>query len=200
MTRAGTHVTAAIALALLGGCAGDDITGTPSIAPLTALVPTGTADVSGAWLWSNAEEVSFPRFLAMLLGVVPEGDLTHGRCESAGSMTLNQAGATFDGTAMRLLNSCITEGGQPFSQPGTAFDITDGRITGASIRFSFASETVTPCPHHARITALHDGAAVALSGKGRCILPGHPRSESPLQADPPPQGRSRTTLWEAVRP
>lgn len=42
--------------------------------------------------------------------------------------------------------------------------------------------------------------AGALSGMGRCMLLGHPQSESPLSMDPPPGGTSKTLSWEAVRP
>lgn len=109
-----------------------------------------------------------------------------------------QTGASFGGTAERLANACMTEGGQPFNQPGTSFAITDGRVTGGSVHFSFAAPPATPCPHHAVISLGTDGA-LTLSGAGRCILTGHPRSGSPFPADPPPQGRSRTTSWEAVQ-
>jgi hypothetical protein len=191
-------------LSLLVACSGDEITRAPDAAPLAAppaaVVPAATADLSGAWLWSNVEELSFPPFIALMLGIMPEGDLTRARCESSGTMTIVQTGASFDGMAEKLTNDCMTDGGQPFTQPGTTFAITDGRVTGGSIHFSFESAMVAPCPHQARITAVDDDAAVALSGRGRCVLPGHPRSQSPIQMEPPPQGSSRTTSWGASRP
>jgi hypothetical protein len=48
--------------------------------PVHAMTP----DLGGTREWNNVEEVAFPAFLAVLPGVVPEGDLTHGRRAGAG--------------------------------------------------------------------------------------------------------------------
>lgn len=204
MSLTRTLFAPAVGLALLAGCSNDAITGIPhetSTEPrVSAAAHAAIQSVDGEWNWSSVEEVAFPPFLAAMLGVVPEGHLTRARCESSGPMTLQQSGTLFEGTAEKSTNICMTTGGQPFTQPATLFTITDGKLAGKTLHFSFSSATVTPCPHRAIVTAADAGVAVALSGKGRCILPGHPRSESPLSLDPPPQGQSRTVAWEAVRP
>lgn len=190
----------AIVLALLAACTGDDITGPSTSEPAAAVVSAAVPDLGGEWRWTNVEKVSMPPFLAMLLGIVPEGDLTHARCESGGTMTLQQSGGSFVGSAKKLSNACTTEGGQAFNQPGTDFVVTDGRVDGRSVRFSFATATVAPCPHRAVIAELDGGTPITLTGNGRCFLPGHPRSESPGPAGPPSRGESRTISWLAVRP
>jgi hypothetical protein len=161
-------------------------------------------DLNGAWNWSNVEVLRMPRWFVEafgpVLGITPEGENTHARCESMGTLTLAQAGAEFEGTATRTFNACETTGGQAFQQPGVAFDIADGRIGGHSIHFSFHTAMVRPCPHRAVISDVQGGVAAALSGTGRCILPGHPQSGSPAIVDPPPGGTSTTLSWEAWRP
>jgi hypothetical protein len=158
----------------------------------------------GDWSWSSVERLRLPEdfVLAMgpLLGIVPEGENTHALCESAGSMTLVQTGTTFEGTAVKEFNSCETTGGQIFQQPSVNFFVVDGRIRGNSVYFSFESATVKPCPHQVVITETDGDSVVGLSGTGRCILPGHPQSESPVSLDPPPGGTSKTLNWEASRP
>ncbi len=52
----------------------------------------------------------------------------------------------------------------------------------------------------ASVAALEGHAPIALTGSGRCFLPGHPRSESPISSDPPVGGESRTISWMAERP
>lgn len=167
-------------------------------AEVVASIGASVPDVSGAWSWSSVERLKMEPFVAMAVGVVPEGKSTHARCESAGTMTLTQSGATFEGVAEKTSNACLTRGGQPFQQPESAFFVEDGRITGASARFSFASATVRPCPHNAVIAEVSGGVALELSGSGLCFLPNHPRSESPLDL-PPPAGTTTTLSWTAVR-
>ncbi len=157
-------------------------------------------DVSGAWTWNNVESIRMPTHIAVMVGINPEGPNTLARCESAGSMTLLQAGSSFEGIAHKTSNSCVTKGGQTFQQPGTVFSVVDGQVRGQQLRFSFESFLVRPCPHRAVIRDVVGGLAVALDGTGRCILPGHPQSESPLTPDPPPGGTSVTLNWEAERP
>lgn len=200
-------LAATFGVILLAGCSESGVTdpgdrvlndaAAPASAQATAASPV---DVGGAWNWSNEEMLRFPPFVAAMLGIAPEGRNTHARCESAGTMTLVQTGATFQGIATKTFNACETKGGQPFQQPGANFVIADGRVAGGSVRFSFSSFFVTPCPHHAVISEVESGVAAALSGTGRCILPGHPRSESPVAEDPPPGGTSKTLSWEATRP
>lgn len=181
----------------------------PTVILAAVLAPAASAqgvpDLAGNdWSWSNVEKLRLPlEFLAgpgAGLGIVPEGENTHAICESSGSMTLVQAGAMFEGVAMKETNACETTGGQMFQQPGEVFAIANGRINGNSAHFSFQSPTVKPCPHQVVITDVDNGRVTGLSGTGRCILPGHPQSESPFVQDPPPGGTSKTLNWEASRP
>lgn len=194
----------AAALLVLAGCSGDALTSTDSLAPASqsaALIAPGVHfSVAGEWNWSSVEEVAFPPPLAVGLKVVPEGDLTYGTCESAGTMTLVQNGSEVHGTARRDFNACRTRLlNQPFSQPSADLIVADGRLSGRSLRFSFESNMVKPCPHSVVVKAVDGGDAVSLSGQGFCYLPGHPQSESPFQPAPPPQGESRAVSWQAQR-
>jgi hypothetical protein len=172
-----------------------------------AMLPTGPSavqdgsppNVEGLWTWSNVEVLMFPPDVAQLVGVEPEGRHTHARCKSAGTMTLHQTGAAFSGDAIRTSNACRTNGGQTFQQPGTAFQVSDGRINGSSAQFSFHSPPVLPCPHQAVITGVENGIVHRLTGTGHCVVPGHPQSDSPIELDPPPGGTSKTIAWDAVR-
>jgi hypothetical protein len=201
-----SHLLSGTAALLLTACTMTPDGGEPQ--SLTALAPTAPSavqpgsppDLSGSWNWSNVEVLRMPSFVAIMVGIKPEGLNTQARCESAGTMTLVQTGASFSGSAARTFNACETKGGQFFQQPGTAFQISDGRITGSSIHFSFSSPFVSPCPHRATISAVEGGIAGALNGTGGCILPGHPQSESPVQLNPPPGGTSQTIAWTATRP
>lgn len=196
----------ALPAACFAGCSGGDVAGpgaplqeAGSVAGSVQAMGWSVADVGGDWTWSNVEVLRMPPFVVAMLGIGPEGPNTHARCESAGTMILVQAGTEFSGSATRTFNACETKGGQPFQQPGVDFAVTDGRISGTSARFSFSSPFVTPCPHRAVISVGQGGVALALSGTGRCVLPGHPKSGSPMSLDPPPGGTSTTTSWSAVR-
>lgn len=193
-----------LALGSLLGCSGDGpweptLTVGEAAAEASASATAASASVAGEWTWSNVEALSIPAFLAAALGISPEGRNTHARCESTGTMSLVQTGSTFHGTANRTTNDCLTKGGQSFNQPGAAFVVEEGRIIGRTVHFELNGPLVMPCPHHAVISEAESGVATALSGTGRCVLPGHPQSESPLFLDPPPGGNSKTLSWEAVR-
>lgn len=203
MSRIAGFLALGLGAAALAGCADADVAGPGDAASGASSVATSAApaDVGGTWNWSNLEQLRMPPFIAAMVNIAPEGPNTHARCRSAGVMTLVQTGATFQGTAVRTLNECTTNGGQQFQQPGAVFQVEDGRIRGASLHFSFSSFLVRPCPHQAVVkTASQAGTAMALRGTGHCVLPGHPRSDSPLPFDPPPGGTSTTLRWEAVRP
>jgi hypothetical protein len=199
-----------IAMLLVVAC-----TKSPATDELRSLVPTAPTaatalqsggsppDLSGAWNWSRVEQLTMPSWLAeFVIGIDPEGPITRATCEGSGTMTLTQTGATFTGTATQTTHGCETAGGQQFQSPGAAMPIAvaDGRISGRAIRFSFSNPTVSPCPHQATISAIQGDTAVALTGTGRCFVPGHPKSESPILLDPPPGGTSKTLTWQAVRP
>jgi hypothetical protein len=199
-------VVLALGSAYLGACsAGDvepdgspDVLMSPSVGATASAVPNLGGD-DDPWNWSNVEILAISEAVAILLNIPPEGALTHATCTSSGTMNLTQTGATFDGDAIRTANSCTTKGGWPFFQPGTGFTISEGRITGGSASFSFSSPFVSPCPHHVVIST-QAGRAVALSGTGHCILPGHPQSDvqAPFPTEPP-RGLSKTVEWKAWR-
>lgn len=182
------------AMATLSGAAS-----VPALAKEPAL-PVGLA---GDWTWTRLEQLTIPDwFAAGVLGIQPEGRYTHARCESSGVMWLSQAGADFEGAATATVQECLTSGGQGFVSPGFQIPtaVEQGRMRGNGLRFVLSNPMVRPCPFHATIEEISEGVATALSGGGRCVLPGHPRSESVVQLDPPPGGTSVTLRWEAVRP
>jgi hypothetical protein len=193
----------AMAAATLIGCAGAPEGSGRSLAGLPtapATVQPGTPpDVSGAWNWSRVEVLRMPPFVAGLVNIVPEGPNTHARCVSSGTLLLVQTGSSFSGTATKTANACTTHGGQAFEQPGIQFQIVDGHISGHSVQFSVEEPIVAPCPHRA-VISFEAGVPSALNGTGRCVLPGHPQSSSPLPLEPPPGGTSTTISWNAVRP
>lgn len=197
-----TRSILALALgAALAGCSEGELMGPSSESEASLSASSASVvDLSGGWNWSNVEALTFPPDVALMVGIAPEGEVTQARCESAGSMTLVQTGASFEGQATKTSNSCETRGGQAFQQPATVLQITDGRVRGHSAHFSFHSFVVRPCPHQVVISTDQSGTATALSGTGRCVLPGHPQSESPVDLPPPPGGTSKTLSWQAVRP
>lgn len=198
-TRISATVIAAAAIGIALACA--DTTTAPPLEPREAQlsVEAPSLDIGGVWNWSNLESIRMPPEVANMVGVVPEGPNTHARCESSGFMNVTQTGSTFEGIAFKSSNSCTTKGGQSFQQAATVLSIANGRIGGRQLEFSFESFIIRPCPHRA-VVEVAEGVAVALHGSGRCILPGHPQSESPLAIDPPPGGTSVTLEWEARRP
>jgi hypothetical protein len=209
MMRLPRLLAVVLGLALLAGCSDDGVTGvwegpTEPHAGLQSshVTAASTFDISGTWSWSEVSQLRMPTFVAEdLVGIDAEGPMTHARCEAAGTMTLVQTGGSFSGMAMTNFQQCVTRGGQVFSSPDAGLPkvVADGQIRGASLSFSFSNFVVTPCLYHAVISA-EDGSAGGLKGTGRCILPGHPQSESPVEMDPPPGGTSKALSWEAVRP
>lgn len=155
------------------------------------------ADVSGSWSWTRVEQLKMPEFVALSVGVVPEGKNTHARCQAAGTLEMTQAGSEFEGVALRTSDSCETNGGQAFDRGPTTHFVVDGQIVGRSAQFSLESFTVKPCPHNAVIAEVSDGVAQELRGTGHCVFPGHPRSESPIVV-PPPAGSSNSNTLSLV--
>jgi hypothetical protein len=207
MSQSRTLLALALVAALLPACSDLNPVGVePESAEPQSIAQASRAapDLSGAWNWRNEETLRMPRWfveaMGPVLGITPEGENTHAHCESSGTMTLAQTGIEFEGTATKTFNACETTGGQTFKQPGVAIQVADGVIRGRSTHFSFQTATVRPCPHHAVVSEVQDGVVVALTGAGRCVLPGHPQSDSPINLDPPPGGTSTTLSWEASRP
>lgn len=167
-----------------------------------------TPDVNGNWNWRRTENLRMPDWFVLGVlnsvpgnNVAPEGPNTHARCTSEGTMILNQSNHAVSGVAILTASACTTRGGQSFIQPGIGLPLTvsDGVIRSRSFHFSLANLTVTPCPMRTVITEQSNGTATAFSGTGRCVLPGHPKSESVVVLPPPPGGTSKTLSFEAWR-
>lgn len=194
----------AIALASLAACSDGGITDvSPAANPLMGVHANGGAsiDLRGQWTWSDAETLILPAW-AMAIAfptVEAEGPTTHIRCESTGTMTLEQIGNEFSGESVRTTHECVTRGGQVFGGGAAAFlpqPITDGQIRGRSIvMHRFGNNT--NCVYHGVISGVQGGTATALNGGAQCIVPGHPKSVLPL--DPPPGGVDKVLEWTAVR-
>lgn len=208
---------AVLATALLVGCGDDTPTGPADPAAdaqagpeagratggeLSARAPL---DVSGDWLWTRSEILTVPADFAFVFGIEPEGPVTHFRCELEGVLTLDQAGATLSGVEMETDSRCETRGGQVFTQPGLGalIPIPEGRIADRSVRL-VVGDPVLFCPIQARVEEIEAGRAISMRGTGRCIIPGHPKSDapqgSPLDLDPPPAGTEKIVAWVATRP
>src|SRR5215203_4745141 len=56
-------------------------------------------DLSGTWSWSETLTTIIPPFIAEIIGIVPEGPVTHATCYDNGTFSLVQTGNTFSGTA-----------------------------------------------------------------------------------------------------
>lgn len=162
-----------------------------------ASVTGSPADVSGSWSWTRVEKLKMPEFVALSVGVVPEGKNTHARCEAAGTLAIMQSGSEFEGVALRTSDSCETNGGQAFDRGPTTHFVEGGHIVGNSARFSLESFTVKPCPHNVVIAEVAGGVAQELRGTGHCVFPGHPQSTSPIDA-PPPAGSSNSNTLSLV--
>lgn len=136
-------------------------------------------DVGGSWVWREGVVSIMPREIAPFLGIEPEGTVTHVRCTNHGTLTLAQDGSTVTGAATQT-SACRTRGGQQFSPFPPVLTVTDGRIAGRSLHFSFGG-----CPYHA-VARLVDGVAVELTGGGTCPVDVHP-------------ALLNTVSWTAVR-
>ena len=187
-----------------GGRARSEPSATYPTAPTasSAVAAGAVPDVSGAWNWTGAGQLTIPAvFVGRLLGIQPEGPITHVRCESAGTMRLVQSGATFTGLATRTTSWCETGRGHVFELPATTFPtslpVAHGLITGRAVHFVLGSVAGLGCPHNGAVTAIDDGTATTLRVTGRCIIPGHPQSPAPV--DPPPAGTSHDTSFVATR-
>jgi hypothetical protein len=169
----------------------------------SAVVTSAVPDVSGLWNWAASGRLTVPSTdVERLLGILPEGPITHLRCEATGTMELLQTGTAFSGLATRDSSRCETGGGRVLTLPTATFPNTlpvgDGLITGRGLHFLFGAAAGLGCPHNGAIQDVVAGVATALSAAGRCIIPGHP--QSPVPRDPPPGGTSHDTSFVATRP
>lgn len=191
-----------IGLAFLAACSDTSITDVSSPERELRLSAHGGAaaavDVSGEWLWSSRERLILPEWAATLVfGIQPEGPRTSAICESSGTMTLVQEGAAVSGERVRTSVECVTRGGQVFGDAsGLPVPLVNGEIRGRSLVIQFSANMVD-CTLRASIT-VNGQAATALSGGGTCIVPGHPRSNVPL--DPPPGGVDKILSFTTMRP
>jgi hypothetical protein len=153
------------AATLLAGC-GDPARLVAPADVLDAGAPLATVaalpvDVSGSWSWQEELVSVMPQEIAILIGLQPEGTVTHVTCTDYGTITLVQSGSTFAGTATQT-SVCQTRGGQQFSPFPPEVDITNGRINGQSLHFDFGG-----CPYDAVATPA-GGEALRLEGTGMC--------------------------------
>jgi hypothetical protein len=169
----------------------------------SALVTDAVPDVSGSWNWSGTGHLTVPSSdVERLLGILPEGPITHLRCDASGTMELSQMGRSFSGSATRNTSRCETGGGRVLELPTSTFPnalpVAEGRIRGRAVHFLLGAVAGVGCPHNGVIQGVDEGAATELRATGRCIIPGHP--QSPVPRDPPPGGTSHDTSFVAVRP
>lgn len=184
-----TILAYAIPTLLLAACIGDsplapgptaqrDASTTPAA---FSTAQADAIDLGGTWNWSETVKTIFPPLIAGIIGIVPEGPVTHATCYDTGTMTLIQTGSTFVGTATQS-SICTTSGGQQYAPPfPPTLDILDGRIEGRSIDFSFSEG----CPYQGTVS-LDGGIAVQIGGTGMCEIMLHP-------------ALLKTVTWQATR-
>jgi hypothetical protein len=193
----------ALAVAASAACSdGGTLTGLPEGQLLMSAHAGAAIDVSGDWLWSSEEKLSFPVWVAQgIFGIDPEGPTTQARCTATGTMTLEQVDRIFSGVSVRTGGECVTPGGQVFSgvTGGASEPGFDGEINGRNLSWQeFVAAGMVACSMRAVISAFDGTTAIELSGGGPCIVPGHPKSVIPL--DPPPGGHQTILSWSATRP
>jgi hypothetical protein len=207
--RATFLLSASPLITFIVSCSGAD--GAASRAMTNPAVPMGPSaivtgsgpDMSGSWNWSAAGHLTVPASeVERLLGILPEGPITHVRCEGTGTMELSQTGLTFSGLATLTSRRCETGGGRVLELPTATFPntqaVADGLITGRAVHFLLGAVAGLGCPHNGAIQDVVEGTATELRATGRCIIPGHP--QSPVPRDPPPAGTSHDTSFVATRP
>jgi len=172
---ASTHAAPLLALLAalsIAGCSADVVAPTPRALAARAAggAHPAAVDLSGDWAWSETVVALFPPFIAGLIGIEPEGPVTHATCYDAGVLTLVQTGDTFVGTATQT-TTCTTRGGQQYVPPSfpPLLDVLNGRIHGRSFSFDFSGG----CPYHGTVS-VDDGIATRIGGTGKCEVFLHP--------------------------
>jgi hypothetical protein len=196
MSRVYRFITVASLPFWLAACSSDQLAGpVDGLSMSMGGSATESVELNGVWNITRVVQITAPEWVAVLIfGVVPEGPITHILCETTGTMELRQDGDTFDGTAQGTTSACETRGGQSFSSgEGAEIEILNGAINGRSVTFDWLEDRTVLCPYKLAIAADAD----RMSGTGRCIVPGHPKSPVPM--DPPPGGTSKTLRFEATR-
>ena len=199
LNAVGSATGFAVAAVLLTACSDGVLLATAPVNDHAARISTEAISVAGDWNWSSTEQLTVPDWVAAMFGMPSEGPVTRLVCESSGTLELIQNGSTFSGSGEQTSITCETGGGEVFVPPAEFsppfFSVVEGTIRGRSIQFV----TGGPLPSTKRgvISAFDGGVAEALSATGRTIVPGHP--QSPIPAEPPPGGTSKTLSWEAVR-
>ena len=142
-------------LAGVSGAGSEDANGTPTQA--------SAYNISGTSQWEESNISVVPGFVAALIGLEDEGPTLHLTCESGGTMTFTQEGMTFSGSATQG-GECFTQDGQgPFYPFPSSLDITNGEITGRSIRFQFGT-----CTYRGRLVVVHNCSVLAIAATGNC--------------------------------
>lgn len=170
-----------LAILLLAGCSDEAPTSVdlgsvePSSAPETAAAQQ-VPDLTGTWAWSETTVIQVREpYVVPFFGIQPEGPITHVRCDSEGTLSLNQTGSTFNGSGTQS-STCVTQGGQAVPAPfPPTLTLIDGEVRGRSFRFTYdagpfpTGETIF-CPYQGSIRVEGD-MAVELKGHGDCLLP-----------------------------
>jgi hypothetical protein len=121
-------------------------------------------DLTGSWAWQATSRSAIPPFIAEMIPIIPEGEVTYLSCDGAGQLQLVQTGETVTGTATQT-GVCFTDGGQgPFWPPSfpSQLVVTAGAISGKDFSFSF---------NNCRYTVKIVGHGDKLKGEGECELP-----------------------------
>ena len=156
---------------LATGCSGAGAPAAPSAAAGSspAVRPAVNLYLSGSWDWSETTVLQLTPPAAGLFGLAPEGPVTHVECESAGELTLTQAGSSFSGQATQS-SSCTTKGSVTIDPalfpPGWT---VEGELTAQALSFT-VDTGIFPC-HYRGSVRVDDGEVSELTATGACEVP-----------------------------
>jgi hypothetical protein len=163
----------------LAACSDAPLPVAPEKESAKTLSSSEVVDVEGAWAWSETTVIQFPSFIGEdVFGLESEGPLMFSTCQSSGTMTLSQSGASFTGTTLQS-GICTTRGGQSFDIPWPSFPVS-GTIHGHSL----SAVVDVNCRLNASMS-LEGGSAVSMTGAGGCSVP--------------PTGLNKSLHWKATR-
>ena len=143
------------------------------------------ADLAGQWSWAESVIIVGPGpIVAGIFTVQVEGPVMHVRCQTGGSLAIQQSGSSFTGSADQQW-SCVTAGGQnalsaPF--PPT-FDVA-GSIHGRSVHFAADVGQGFTCSYAGSL-GVTSGVADSINATGGCDvpLPFHPNMDKSVSFD-----------------